>query len=238
MFDYLEGRLVEVGSLRCVLDVGGMGFEVWTPRTGELHGRARVRLWVQMVVTEGEAPKLYGFARPEEREVFRRLLKIPGVGAQTALQILATLQLEELRQAIVTRDPSVLTRVSGIGKKRAVRILTELTEEGVLPRTPPREHLVEALIRLGLTAAEARSLMQEVVREMPDASAISPILASSYPPPAKIARDASRMSRRYSSSFAFLAFPLAPATATGALLIPRFGGWVLGKRIDDYDFIY
>jgi len=170
VFDYLEGRLVEVGTLRCVLDVGGMGFEVWTPHTAELTGHERARLWIQMVITEGEAPKLYGFTQPEEREVFRRLLKIPGVGAQTALQILATLRLDELQQAIVTRDPSVLTRVSGIGKKRAVRILTELTEEGVLPRTLPRAHLVEALVRLGLTAGEARSLMQEVVREMPEAS--------------------------------------------------------------------
>ncbi len=170
MFDYLEGQLVEVGALRCVVAVGGIGFEVLTPRTESLVGKEQVRLWIQMVVPEGEPPRLFGFARPEEREVFRRLLKVPGVGAQTALQILASLGLEDLREAIETRDPSILTRVSGIGKKRAVRILTELTEGWIPSGQLPREHLVEALVRLGLSANEARTLVRDVLNATPEAT--------------------------------------------------------------------
>src|SRR6185503_12093239 len=124
----LQGRLAAKHPPQVMLDVGGVGYELdvpmstfyGLPATGE-----PVTLYTHLVVRE-DAHTLYGFASLEERAAFRRLIRISGIGARTALSVLSGLSVADLAQSIALQDSGRLTRIPGIGKKTAERLLLEL----------------------------------------------------------------------------------------------------------------
>ncbi len=145
-----------------MLEVAGVGYEIDVPMSTFYNlpatGEA-VTLHTHLVVRE-DAHVLYGFATLEERAAFRKLIRISGVGARTALSVLSGLSVAELAQAVTLQETARLTRVPGIGKKTAERLLLEL--KGKLADTLPAEgrsgsgnDVVNALVGLGYSEKEA-----------------------------------------------------------------------------------
>ena len=128
MIGRIEGRLLEKNPPSILVDVGGVGYELDVPMStlyalpsvGE-----KVALLTHLAIRE-DAHQLYGFASSSERHAFRALIRISGVGARTALAVLSGLSVNELAQAITLQESARLTRIPGIGKKTAERLLLEL----------------------------------------------------------------------------------------------------------------
>ena len=128
MIARLAGLLLEKNPPHIIVDCAGVGYEVAVPMSTFYHlphlGETVVLL-VQQIVRE-DAHLLYGFGTAQERAAFRELLKITGVGARMALAVLSGLSVAELAQAVTMQEVSRLTRIPGIGKKTAERLLLEL----------------------------------------------------------------------------------------------------------------
>jgi Holliday junction DNA helicase RuvA len=131
MIGRIHGKLAEKRPPQIVVDVQGVGYEIDVPMSTFYHlpaAGADVSLYTHMVVRE-DAHQLYGFATEAERHAFRQLLKISGVGARTALSVLSGLSVTDLRAAVTTQDGARLTKIPGIGKKTAERLLLELRDK-------------------------------------------------------------------------------------------------------------
>lgn len=175
MIGRLTGTLIEKRPPTLVLEVQGVGYEVdvpmstfyQLPATGET-----VTLYTHMVVRE-DAHLLFGFATDEERQVFRQLVRISGVGARTALAVLSGLSVSELFHAVSTQDGVRLTRIPGIGKKTAERLLLELRDKLAAGAATPvvgsaaaiRSDAVNALLALGYNEKEAVAALGKVAPE-------------------------------------------------------------------------
>jgi Holliday junction DNA helicase RuvA len=126
----LTGRIDSIGADHVIVDVGGVGYHVHcaSATLSRLHPGAVVSLAVETKVSE-DAIRLYGFLAPEERDWFRLLQTVQGVGARVALSILSALKISELQRAIVLGDKGVVGRAQGVGPKLATRIVTELKDK-------------------------------------------------------------------------------------------------------------
>ncbi|MFN7834595.1 MAG: Holliday junction branch migration protein RuvA [Burkholderiaceae bacterium] len=168
MIGRLAGRLLEKNPPWILIDVQGVGYDVQLPMSSFFllpNIGEPLQVLTQFVVRE-DAQQLYGFLTHAEREAFRQLIKIGGVGARTALAVLSGLSVDELRQAVVLQEAGRLTRVPGIGKKTAERMLLELKGKlgDALPSAPggalvtADDHtvqIVQALVALGYSDKEA-----------------------------------------------------------------------------------
>ena len=179
MIGRLSGTLVEKSPPQILLDVGGVAYEVDVPMSTfyNLPGTGeRVALFTHLVVRE-DAHLLFGFGSESERRAFRQLLKISGVGARTALSVLSGLSVAELAQAVTMQDTGRLTKIPGIGKKTAERLLLELKDKlgadvtaavGVHRPPPASSDVLHALVALGYSDKEALA----VVKKLPDGLAV------------------------------------------------------------------
>jgi Holliday junction DNA helicase RuvA len=175
MIGRLSGILLEKNPPQLLLDVQGVAYEVDVPMStfynlpvlGE-----RVTLWTHLVVRE-DAHLLFGFGSDNERRAFRQLLKISGVGARTALSVLSGLSVAELAQAVTMQETGRLTKIPGIGKKTAERLLLELKDKlgvdvtatvGVFRAPPASSDILHALLALGYSDREAVA----AVKKLPD----------------------------------------------------------------------
>ncbi len=128
MIGRIAGTLLEKNPPHLLVDCNGVGYEVDVPMSTFYnlpHTGERVVLLTQLIVRE-DAHLLYGFLTPQERTTFRELLKISGIGARMALAVLSGMSVQELAQAVTLQDAARLTRLPGIGKKTAERLLLEL----------------------------------------------------------------------------------------------------------------
>ncbi len=128
MIGRLSGTLVDKSPPQILVDVGGVGYEVDVPMSSFYNLPAlgeRVSLLTHFVVRE-DAQVLFGFLSPNERSTFRLLIRISGVGPRMALALLSGLSVDELAQAVAQQQSARLTKVPGIGKKTAERLLLEL----------------------------------------------------------------------------------------------------------------
>jgi Holliday junction DNA helicase RuvA len=126
----LRGSLVEKQPPHLVLDVGGVGYEIEVPMTTLYrlpHVGEQVTLHTHLVVRE-DAHLLFGFYEKRDREMFRELIRLNGVGPKLALALMSTLEVDELVRCVQAQDTSALTRVPGVGKKTAERLLVELKD--------------------------------------------------------------------------------------------------------------
>ena len=131
MIGRISGKLVSKHPPQIVIDVHGVGYELDVPMSTlyQLPGTGTdVALLTHLLVRE-DAHHLYGFATESERSVFRQLLKISGIGARTALAVLSGMSVADLRDAVSRQDGGRLTKVPGIGKKTAERLLLELKDK-------------------------------------------------------------------------------------------------------------
>jgi Holliday junction DNA helicase RuvA len=131
MIGRIQGKLLEKHPPQIVVDVQGVGYEVDVPMSTfyQLPATgAEVALYTHLVVRE-DAHQLFGFATEAERHAFRQLLRISGVGARTALSVLSGLSVSDLRAAVSSQESGRLTKIPGIGKKTAERLLLELKDK-------------------------------------------------------------------------------------------------------------
>jgi len=179
MIGRLEGRLLEKNPPSLLVDVSGVGYEVDVPMSTFYQLPAiseRVVLLTHLAIRE-DAHQLYGFATAAERAAFRELIKISGVGARTALSVLSGLSVTELAQAITVQESARLTRIPGIGKKTAERLLLELkgklgAELGTATAPAAGDahaDVLHALLALGYNEREAAS----AVRTLPPGTGVS-----------------------------------------------------------------
>jgi Holliday junction DNA helicase RuvA len=165
MLASLQGKLEAIGTDSVILNVNGIGFQVYLP-TSTLSTMGRVgkeiKLYTHLHVRE-DVLALYGFGTPDELRLFGVLLSVSGIGPKLGLAMLSAMRTEQLAMAIATGNADLLTAVPGIGKKIASRIVLELKDKigaGWLT-TPEAESIqgnqdvLEALISLGYSAAEA-----------------------------------------------------------------------------------
>lgn len=175
MISYLEGRLVEKNPTLAVVDVGGVGYGVNIPvSTYERLNNVgeKVKLLTHQYVRE-DALQLYGFLTPEEKETFKLLLTVSGIGPKSALGVLSCISVEDFQRSILEEDIDVLTSISGIGQKTARRLVVELKEKlgkmdlkglKVGERIDTEEdEAISALISLGYTRLEAKRAIQQVM---------------------------------------------------------------------------
>ena len=170
MFEYFNGKLASLEPTQAVVDCGGVGYllEI-TLNTYEALRKApagSVKLYAHHVVRE-DAQQLFGFYDMAEREMFRILVGVNGVGNQTARMMLSSLTVDELRAAIQTQDVKKVQRVKGIGAKTAQRIVLELADKVgaasvVMPGTkgnPARDEAISALQMLGFPKQAVEKLL-------------------------------------------------------------------------------
>ncbi len=179
MYESLQGRLVERDPASAVLEAGGLAYRVHIPLSTyeALPPLGQdARLLLHLVVREDEW-RLYGFQKTSERAVFQALLRVSGVGPVMALSLLSGFRPAELRTAVAGADVRALTRVKGVGKKTAERIVVELRdvwkdgEDAASPfqaDTGPLGDAVRALESLGLDAATARKRVDRIAAKEGD----------------------------------------------------------------------
>ncbi len=183
MIGWLRGTLRARQAPWLILDVGGVGYELQAPMTTFYDlptSGSEISLYTHLVVRE-DAHALYGFAHEAERDIFRALLRVNGVGAKVGLAILSGLDANTLTRCIAEEDAARLTTIPGIGKKTAERLVMELRDRlpagggsvGVsLPRADgeaiavePIAEAVSALIALGFKAPEASRRIRAISEE-------------------------------------------------------------------------
>ncbi|MBQ9417097.1 MAG: Holliday junction branch migration protein RuvA [Bacteroidales bacterium] len=172
MYEYIKGQLASLEPTQAVVDCGGVGYllEI-TLNTYEALRRVegeQVKLYAHHVVRE-DAQQLFGFSEMAEREMFRLLVGVNGVGNQTARVMLSSLTVEELRSAIQTQDAKKVQRVKGIGAKTAQRIVLELADKvgvvggmtaGVVVQSnQARDEAMSALMMLGFAKPAVEKLL-------------------------------------------------------------------------------
>jgi Holliday junction DNA helicase RuvA len=174
MIGRLSGVLIEKNPPALLLDVGGTGYEIDVPMSTFYALPAlgeRVTLLTHLAVRE-DAHQLFGFATHAERNAFRALIKISGVGARTALAVLSGMNVDELAQAVTLQESARLVRIPGIGQKTAQRLLLELKGKlgaaletapaGGAAATDAAADVIRALIALGYSEREAAAAARQV----------------------------------------------------------------------------
>ena len=177
MIASLSGRIADKGDDFAVVEVGGMGFRVFipSPQIDELRVGETVYLHTHLVVRE-DSLTLYGFSSSEEREFFNLLIGVSGVGPRLGLATLSTLNPDAIRRAVFSEQPEIFTRVPGIGKKGAQKIVLHLqdrikTVDGLEPVAAIDDtdtQVLEALVALGYSVVEAQAALQTIPRDAPD----------------------------------------------------------------------
>jgi holliday junction DNA helicase RuvA len=175
MIGSVRGRIASKTPPQLMVDVGGLGYELEAPMSTFFHLPAvgqEVSLLTHLVVRE-DAHVLYAFATEGERRLFRSLIKVSGVGPKIALALLSGISVEAFSRCVVNEDITALTKVPGIGRKTAERLVIEMRDRlgdpaapagsGVVPvsvSASPESEAYGALIALGYRAAEATRLLK------------------------------------------------------------------------------
>jgi Holliday junction DNA helicase RuvA len=189
MIGRLSGTLLEKTPPLVLIDCNGVGYECEVPMSTFYNLPAlgeKVVMLTHFVVRE-DAQLLYGFGTSQERATFRQLLKVNGIGAKSALSILSGLSIDDLVQAVALQEPSMLTRVPGVGKKTAERLLLELkdkfTIDGVAamnehqPKSATSD-VLNALLALGYNEREAVAAVKLLDKEISVTDGIKQALKS------------------------------------------------------------
>lgn len=174
MIAMIQGTVAHVGKDYIVLMAGGVGYKLFCPPNLTGHTGETLTAWTTLVVRE-DSMTLYGFAHVADRDLFEMLLTVSGVGPKVALGILSTLNADALRNAVVADRPEILTRVPGIGKKSAQKILFELKDKltGGLDAAPMAAYsdvngdVIDTLVVLGYSIVEAQTAVQALPPDAP-----------------------------------------------------------------------
>ena len=180
MIGRIQGILLEKNPPQILVDCGGIGYDVEVPMSTFYNlpqNGERVTLLTHLVVRE-DAHLLYGFGTESERKAFRQLLKISGIGARTALAVLSGMSVADLAEAVAMQETGRITKVPGIGKKTAERLLLELKDKlgaelttaiGVNRPAATANDVLHALLALGYNEREAIT----ATKQLPEGLSVS-----------------------------------------------------------------
>jgi Holliday junction DNA helicase RuvA len=178
MYEYIKGKLIESSPAHAVIDINGVGYflNISLNSYTHIHQLNEVLLYVHENIRE-DAHLLFGFFDKNERELFRHLISVSGVGANTARMMLSSVSPAELTNAIVTGNVNTLKAVKGIGLKTAQRILVELKDklgkgslgDNFLPGidNTVRDEALSALVMLGFVKANCQKVVEQILTENP-----------------------------------------------------------------------
>jgi Holliday junction DNA helicase RuvA len=175
MIAKLKGKIEYLKNNYAVVDVSGIGYKVYLSAYtfGKVASMPEVNLFIHTYVRE-DTLALYGFLTQEELEMFELLISISGIGPKAGMGILSIATPKTIRTAILNEDPSILTKVSGIGKKTAERVILELRNKVADLTTSEKDEVsvdtdaLEALITMGYTITEARDALKAVPKDVKD----------------------------------------------------------------------
>lgn len=194
MYEFIRGKLVGITDEEAIIDVGGVGFKLLVP----MHAKTKVPLegkevlfHVSFIVREA-AHSLFGFIEKGERDLFEILIGLSGVGPKTALSLISHLPLAQFQEAIFTQNLVTLSKVPGIGKKTAERLIMELKgkkgtfllstsstqENGTQKKLSHLQDALQALLNLGFSHASAETALKKALEENPDETDLSILIAS------------------------------------------------------------
>ena len=186
MYEYISGLVAELAPTYAVVDAAGVGYyiNISLQTYAAIEGEKSARLYVHFIVRE-DAQQLYGFATKLERELFRNLISVSGVGGNTARMILSTYTTSELRNIIATENAVLLKNVKGLGLKTAQKIIVELSGkmlelgadmETVVPTAASGvsnetfDETMAALVMLGFQKAASEKVVKALLKESPTIS--------------------------------------------------------------------
>ena len=184
MVTSIRGKLLEKSPVHAVVDVNGMGYLIQIPLStySQLPDGGEVILFTHMHINGNDfSLVMYGFSNPEDREVFKKLISVSGVGPNTARVVLSSLTADELRTIIVQKDVASLKRIKGIGEKTAERMIVDLhdkmgklenmgtTEKSGIAYNIQKHDALLALSSLGLDKTKAEKTLDKVMKEWPNA---------------------------------------------------------------------
>ena len=183
MYEYISGTVADLAPTYAVIDAGGVGYymNISLQTFSAIEHERAARLYVHFIVRE-DAQALYGFATPLERELFRHLISVSGVGGNTARMILSTYTVDELRSIIATENAVLLKNVKGLGLKTAQKIIVELSGKMVeaigsgkaaVPAAAnggSYDEALAALVMLGFQKSASEKVLKAVVKESPSIS--------------------------------------------------------------------
>ena len=184
MYEYISGKLVEVAPTYAVVEAAGVGYyiNISLQTFSAIENAENALLYVHFVVRE-DVQQFYGFATKFERELFRRLISVSGVGGNTARMILSTYSPSELKNIIATENAVLLKNVKGLGLKTAQKIIVELSgkmlelgvdKDMILPvadvESPIMKESVAALVMLGFPKAASEKVVKALLAESPTLS--------------------------------------------------------------------
>jgi len=181
MYEFIRGGIADLNPASVVIDVGGIGYfvNISLNTYSKISGKQQVNLLVHQVVRE-DAHVLYGFAEKQERDLFRNLISVSGVGASTAVMMLSSLSPDEIIAAVTTGNTDVLKAVKGIGAKTAQRIIIDLKDKlGKIPESGQilispdntlRNEALSALVMLGFAKKDADKAVSKIIKDDPGAT--------------------------------------------------------------------
>lgn len=184
MYEYLKGTLVSQDPIKVIIDVNGVGFQVLMPLSClnqlPLLGK-EVTVYTKLIVRE-DAHTLFGFLSPQERNLFEKLINVSGIGPKTGLALLGHLDPLQLHQAIQNGDVKTLSKVPGIGKKTAERLLVDMRDHLESPHFLPRALGSHSLGKTSVVADAIQGLMQLGYSAFQAQKAIHAVLAKDEEP--------------------------------------------------------
>jgi Holliday junction DNA helicase RuvA len=176
MIDYIKGNITQITPTFVLIETGGIGYlvNISINTFSLLEGKTDSKILIHEVIRE-DAHQLFGFADAGEREIFRLLISVSGVGANTARMMLSSLSPGEIERAIASSDVHVLQGVKGIGMKTAQRIIVDLKDKlgkhaasgeiFTLTDNTNREEALSALVMLGFAKSAVAKILDKIVRE-------------------------------------------------------------------------
>lgn len=181
MFSYIRGNIAYKDPTQVVLDVGGIGYEIniSLQTYAMLDAKDTAQLWIHLAVKEDDM-SLFGFGTEDEREIFRKLISVSGIGTTTARLILSGLRVDEIREGILYEDAQLFQQVKGIGKKTAQRLILDLKDKiadvgvslgadmkkGKVERNTAYNEALSALITLGYKKTHITKALKTVRGEI------------------------------------------------------------------------
>jgi Holliday junction DNA helicase RuvA len=176
MIDYIKGTITQITPAFVTIETGGVGYFINISLTtfSKLEGKSDLKILVHEVIRE-DAHQLYGFADKEERDIFRHLISVTGVGASTARMMLSSLTPAEIEKSVSVSDVDLLKSVKGIGLKTAQRIIVDLRDKigkqagsgeiFALADNTRRDEALSALVMLGFAKGAVSKVLEKIVRE-------------------------------------------------------------------------
>lgn len=183
MYDYIKGEIVEISPTEVILECNGIGYSIMISLQtyDALKERDEAKVYIYHHIREDEE-QFYGFATKNERELFKLLISVSGVGVGSARMMLSSLTDEEIRNAILSEDVRTIKSIKGIGMKTAQRLILDLKDKIVKGAgvetaeitVPNKNHNIDeattALLNLGFSKVNINKILPEILKESPDAS--------------------------------------------------------------------